>query len=129
MAIEKELLLDAWLQFSLPTRSESETVKRRAGGISVLEQIGNYLHTRNIIDDKGTQITRLGYEEGAEIKYAEIHKLELFECSTVNSKIIMRVPGGWIFYLRADCYNNERNGVFVPYNEEFLAPEENNENK
>lgn len=49
MTIEKELLLIAWLWFSLPGESG---IKQKSKGIDILERIGNYLHEQNIIDDQ-----------------------------------------------------------------------------
>jgi hypothetical protein len=47
-----------------------------------------------------------------------IHDMKLHTELFFNNFKIFRVPGGWIYTL-TDCYGENPNCVFVPFNNEF----------
>lgn len=59
MTDEQELLLECWLQFSIPSNQDNDktkTIKFKSGALSVLKDLGSYLYEKKLINENGEQI-------------------------------------------------------------------------
>jgi hypothetical protein len=57
MTEEQELLLDCWMQWSYETKVKGVIVLND-GGLSTLEEVGEYLERHNIIDGQGFPVEK-----------------------------------------------------------------------